>query len=118
MLLALPHAAVDAEALPAGVALPDPDDEHVVGTAIACGATQIATFNLRDVPARALRPLGIQAVHPDVALSTRLALVPCLADNVCAAILRERGVSGAELGAALKRARMSRTARALGIPLA
>lgn len=116
MLQALPHAAVDAVQLPDDVVLPDRNDAHVVGTAIACGASQIATFNLRDFPSRAILPLGIHAAHPDVVLATLLAQAPDTADNVREAILRERRVTGAELGTALVRARMRRTALALGLP--
>lgn len=48
------------------VGLPDPDDAHVVATAIDSGGSVIVTFNLRDFPAAALQPLGLSAVHPDV----------------------------------------------------
>ncbi len=117
MLWALPHAAVDALDLPDEIVLPDRHDAHVVGTAIACGATQIATFNLRHFPSRTLRPLGIHATHPDVVLATLLAQAPDTADSVREAILRERRVTGSELGTALVRARMRRTALALGLPV-
>ncbi len=45
--------------------LPDPDDAHVVATALDASASLIVTFNLRDFPSAALEPLGIVAVHPD-----------------------------------------------------
>lgn len=40
-------------------------DRHVLGTAIVSEAATIVTFNLRDFPAFALAPWGIQAKHPD-----------------------------------------------------
>ena len=40
-------------------------DRHVLGTAIVSEAGTIVTFNLRDFPAPALAPWGIQAKHPD-----------------------------------------------------
>lgn len=45
--------------------LPDPDDRHVVVTALDAGASVIVTFNVRDFPAAVLEPLGVSAVHPD-----------------------------------------------------
>lgn len=47
------------------LALPDPDDRHVLAAAIHGGANLIVTFNLADFPASALGPYSIEAVHPD-----------------------------------------------------
>lgn len=55
----------DYASLVEGLTLPDPDDRHVLAAAIRCGAGVIVTFNLKDFPADALRPYGIEAQHPD-----------------------------------------------------
>ncbi len=63
---ALPEAEVRGwEARMEGLALPDPDDHHVLAAALAAGAETILTMNLRDFPASALAPHGVMAVHPD-----------------------------------------------------
>jgi hypothetical protein len=48
-----------------GLALPDPDDRHVLAAAIRCHASVIVTFNDRDFPQDVLDPFGIEAQHPD-----------------------------------------------------
>ena len=45
--------------------LPDADDRHILAAAIESGADVIVTFNIRDFPASALKPLGIVAQRPD-----------------------------------------------------
>lgn len=51
------------------VRLPDLDDRHVLAAAIHAGAQVIVTKNLRDFPAHALAPWGVQAQHPDAFLT-------------------------------------------------
>ncbi len=46
----------------------DPKDRHVLAAAVASGAPIIVTENLRDFPADALTPLGIEAESPDTFL--------------------------------------------------
>jgi predicted nucleic acid-binding protein len=47
------------------LALPDPDDRHVLAAAIHGQAEVIVTFNLSDFPASVLGSFGIEAIHPD-----------------------------------------------------
>jgi len=66
MEASIPAALVEPdEALIASLTLPDPDDRHVLATAIRGGASLIMTFNERDFPQDALGPSGIVAQHPD-----------------------------------------------------
>jgi predicted nucleic acid-binding protein len=63
---AVPGAVVtEYEFLIEGLALPDPDDRHVLAVAIRSNASVIVTFNQTDFPATTLEPLGIEAQHPD-----------------------------------------------------
>jgi hypothetical protein len=47
------------------LALPDPDDRHVLAAAIHAQAELIVTFNLGDFPGSVLSGYGIEAIHPD-----------------------------------------------------
>jgi hypothetical protein len=47
------------------LALPDPDDRHVLVAAIRAQSELIVTFNLGDFPASVLSGHGIEAIHPD-----------------------------------------------------
>ncbi len=53
------------EPLIESLALPDPNDRHVLAAAIVGHADVIVTRNLRDFPDDALAPYGIKAQHPD-----------------------------------------------------
>ena len=50
------------------LALPDPDDRHVLAAAIETRADVIVTENRRDFPPAALEPHGILTLTPDQAL--------------------------------------------------
>ena len=69
------------------LALPDPDDRHVLAAAICAGAEVIVTFNLKDFPAETLARFDVEAQHPDDFLLSLFGLAPGL---VCAAIKRQR----------------------------
>jgi predicted nucleic acid-binding protein len=47
------------------ITLPDQHDRHVVAAAIHAKCDAIVTVNLRDFPERALKPLNLEAIHPD-----------------------------------------------------
>ena len=66
------------EALIPALTLPDPADRHVLAAAIAGRCDVIVTQNLRDFPAEALAPYGLEAQHPDDFLSNQLNLAPGL----------------------------------------
>ena len=53
-----------------------PKDRHVLAAAVHGGAEVIVTANLADFPPGALRPHGIEAVHPDAFLLGILDLHP------------------------------------------
>lgn len=67
--------------------LPDPDDRHVLATAIRANADVIVTFNLKDFPEKAVFCHGIEAMHPDDFLVELLNLA---SDAVCAAVNQQR----------------------------
>ena len=69
------------------LALPDPDDRHVLAAAIKCGADLILTFNLDDFPEQALSIYGLGACHPDRFLLDQLELD---AERVCMAMRQHR----------------------------
>jgi len=47
-------------------------DRHVAAAALASGATHIVTWNMRDFPAEALAPHGVEAADPDAFVSALL----------------------------------------------
>lgn len=53
------------DSLVPSLALPDPNDRHVLAAAIAANADIIVTINLKDFPASSLAAYGIEAQHPD-----------------------------------------------------
>jgi len=60
------------------LALPDPNDRHVLAAAIVGRCDVIVTCNLKDFPESAISPYGIEAQHPDDFLCNHLHLAPGL----------------------------------------
>jgi predicted nucleic acid-binding protein len=74
---AFPESCVSgSEHLIESLVLPDPDDRHVLATAIRTSAEHIVTENLRDFPDELLDPFGITAVSADDFLSSTFELYP------------------------------------------
>ena len=93
------------EPLIAGLNLPDPDDRHVLATAIKCSANAIVTLNLKDFPPRALAPFGIEAIHPDDFIAYQIDMVPgpsCSAMKKMRQRLKNPEYTAAEFLSALK----------------
>lgn len=76
------------EDLVPGLALPDPDDRHVLAAAIRSQAGVIVTCNLGDFPGEILEKHQVEAQHPDEFILYLLDLEP---RAVCAAAARVRG---------------------------
>lgn len=75
------------ESLIPALALPDPDDRHVLAAAIVGRCDVIVTQNLKDFPPSALAPYNIEAQHPDEFLCNHLNLAPSI---FCSAIHKVR----------------------------
>ncbi len=69
------------------LALPDPDDRHILAAAIRARASIILTYNLKDFPVDILAPYGLEAWHPDDFLLMLLDHAPGL---VCTTVKRQR----------------------------
>lgn len=76
---AVPDALVEGyEQLEAGIDLPDDRDRHVVAAAALTRADLIVTFNTKDFPKRVLRPLRLEACHPDKFIQDLFGISPDL----------------------------------------
>ena len=101
----------------ARLVLPDPNDRHVLATAIASGADAIVTFNAQDFPGHVLTAEGITRRDPDGFLwelqSHNLEAMAGIVEQVRA---KAEAISGQPqaLKPLLKRARLFRLAKAVG----
>ncbi|WP_128254075.1 RSP_2648 family PIN domain-containing protein [Falsirhodobacter deserti] len=96
--------------------LPDPNDIHVLATAITGSADIIITMNAADFPQHLLRAEGVERREPDGLLWEIWSHHPeAVAGAVARAHARAEELSGAEvsLRAMLKRARLPRLAKAV-----
>ncbi len=104
------------EDLEAAITLPDPDDRHVVATAIRAGAGIIVTFNLRDFPDAEIARHGLVAMHPDLFALELLARNPTTVLEVIASQatdLKHPPHSALDVVAALERCGLSRFGAAI-----
>ena len=94
------------EDLIAGLALPDPDDRHVLAAAIRAGAQTIVTANTKDFPSSVLDTYEIDARHPDSFVVDQIDINPGAIFNILqeqAAALRRNSVSVGMVVASLRK---------------
>lgn len=106
----------EAPQIEARLILPDPNDVHVLATAIASGADAIVTFNAQDFPGHVLAAEGITRRDPDGFLWELQSRHPeVMAPAVEAVRARAEAISGqpVPLKALLKRARLYRLGKAM-----
>ncbi|MES2916144.1 MAG: PIN domain-containing protein [Pseudomonadota bacterium] len=102
----------------ARLTLPDPNDVHVLATAVASGADVIITFNAQDFPGHVLASEGIVRRDPDGFLWEMQSRHPeAMARIVETVRARAEAISGqpVALKGLLKRARLYRLGKALGV---
>ncbi|WP_103255927.1 RSP_2648 family PIN domain-containing protein [Tabrizicola aquatica] len=116
---AFPRAVVAERAdIEARLLLPDPNDRHVLASAIASGADAIVTFNAQDFPGHVLAAEGIARRDPDGFLWELQSRHPEVMATVVEAVrAKAEAISGqpVALKGLLKRARLYRLAKALGV---
>lgn len=107
------HSEIEARLL-----LPDPNDRHVLATAIASGADAIITFNAQDFPGHVLAAEGVTRRDPDGFLWELQSRHPEAMARVVEAVRAKAEAISAQphqLKPLLKRARLYRLAKALGV---
>jgi predicted nucleic acid-binding protein len=97
--------------------LPDPNDRHVLATAIASGADAIVTFNAQDFPGHILAGEGIARRDPDGFLWELQSRHPAAMARIVEAVrAKAEAISGqpVALKGLMKRAKLYRLGKALG----
>ncbi len=97
--------------------LPDPDDVHVLASAVSGSCDAILTMNAKDFPRGALAEEGLSRVDPDNFLLGLREADPSAIDAVVAAVVAEATrLSGEtwEPRRLLRKARLNRLAKAVG----
>jgi predicted nucleic acid-binding protein len=67
---------LETQLLESGIKVPDPNDLHVLATAIHASADAIITKNLTDFPREILEKFELEALHPDLFVQHLLELNP------------------------------------------
>jgi len=67
----------------------DPKDRHVLAAAVKVRSSLIVTFNLRHFPPSALKPHGVEAMHPQDYLLTLWSMSPAVVMAKLAAMARD-----------------------------
>ena len=75
--------------MPPFESLPDPDDSHVIGAAVACDASMIVTENIKDFPEDVLRPFGLEAKRADSFIADTIDLRPAQSIKALATMRRK-----------------------------
>ncbi|MBN8633319.1 MAG: PIN domain-containing protein [Rhodobacterales bacterium] len=100
----------------ARLVLPDPNDRHVLASAIASGADALVTFNAQDFPGHVLAAEGVSRRDPDGFLWELQSRHPDAMERVVEAVrAKAEAISGqpVALKPLLKRARLFRLAKAM-----
>jgi hypothetical protein len=91
MCSAFPEALVEGyEMLVPAMPTVDPDDRYVLAAAVRSASQVIVTSNLKDFPAEALAPLGIEAQSPDTFLQHQCDLDPQMSGRLLRAQAAEK----------------------------
>ncbi|WP_268760194.1 RSP_2648 family PIN domain-containing protein [Candidatus Rhodobacter oscarellae] len=106
----------DYGALEARLWLPDPNDRHVLASAIAGDAAAVITLNLRDFPRTTLAMESVEAIHPDEFLLGMYHQNPQTVSEAIEPVRQQaEALSGSAqpIRALLKKARLPRLGKAL-----
>ncbi|EKE45122.1 hypothetical protein OCGS_0817 [Oceaniovalibus guishaninsula JLT2003] len=98
------------------LSLPDPNDVHVLATAVAASADVIVTFNAHDFPRATLAAEGIERLSPDQFLLAFQRVVPNAVQEVVGRVHgKAERLSGEALPlrGLLKRTKLPKLAKAL-----